>query len=53
MFKVTLLSVLLASSAVHAAQDRTTFDREAIKREQRIKELSAAPPSALNICRRC
>jgi hypothetical protein len=53
MFKVTLVAALLASSAAFAAQDKTTFDPEAVKREQRIKELSSAPPSALNICRRC
>ena len=53
MFKVTLVAALLASSAAFASQDKTVFDAEAIKREQRIKDLSATPPSALNICRRC
>ena len=52
MFKVTLIAALLASSAAFA-QDKTTFDAEAIKREQRIKDLTATPRSAMNICRRC
>jgi hypothetical protein len=53
MFKITLISLLLASPAALAAPGKTKFDPEAVKREQRINQLSAAPPSALNICKRC
>jgi hypothetical protein len=53
MFKITLITSLLASSAAFAAPQKIKFDPEAIKREQRIAELSRAPASALNICKKC
>jgi hypothetical protein len=53
MFKITLIALLFASSAAIAAPQKIKFDPEAIKREQRIAELSRAPASALNICKKC
>jgi hypothetical protein len=52
--KFIIIALLAASSAAQAAPAvKTTFDREAIQREQRIKDLSEAPPSVRNICKRC
>jgi hypothetical protein len=53
MFKITLIAVLFASSAALAAPKKINFDPDAVKREQRIAELSRAPASALNICKKC
>jgi hypothetical protein len=51
--KFVILALLATSAAAQAAPAVRTFDREAIQREQRIKDLSEAPPSARNICKRC
>ena len=50
-----VIIALLASSAVAQAAPavKTTFDREAVQREQRIKDLSEPPASVRNICKRC
>jgi hypothetical protein len=53
MFKLTLIAALFASSAALAAPQKIKFDPEAVKREQRIADLSRAPASALNICKKC
>lgn len=53
MKKFVILVLLAISAAAQAAPAVKTFDREAIQREQRIKDLSEAPPSARNICKRC
>jgi hypothetical protein len=54
MRKLVIIVLLASSAAAQAAPAvKTTFDREAIQREQRIKDLSEPPPSVRNICRGC
>jgi hypothetical protein len=53
MLKYIVLAVLLASSAAQATPVVKKDVEEAVKREQRIKELAAPPRSAHNICRGC
>ena len=53
MLRYVIIALVASSGAAQAAQAIKAFDREAIQREQRIKDLSEAPPSARNICRRC
>jgi hypothetical protein len=53
MFKLTLVAALIVSSTAIAAPKTIQPDADALKREQRIAELSRAPASALNICRKC
>ena len=54
MLKYVVIAVLLAPStalAMPAAAKKEVAD--AIKREQRIKDLSEAPASVRNICKGC
>jgi hypothetical protein len=53
MPKFVIIALLASAAVAQAAPAVKTFDREAIQREQRIKDLSEAPPSARNICRGC
>ena len=57
MLKYILLAALsaslLASSAAQANPALKKDIEEAVKREQRIKDLSSPPRSAHNICRGC
>ena len=53
MFRITLIALLFASPAALAQPQKIKFDPEAVKREQRIAELSRAPASAHNICKKC
>jgi hypothetical protein len=53
MLKYIVIAVLLASSAAQATPAVKKDIEEAVKREQRIKELAAPPRSAHNICRGC
>jgi hypothetical protein len=53
MPKFVIIALLASSAAAQAAPAVKTFDREAVLREQRIKDLSEPPPSVRNICRGC
>jgi len=44
---------IVAASAAQAAPASQTEIQDALKREQRIQELSIAPKSVHNICRGC
>ena len=50
---ISLSIPLLASSAAQANPALKRDIEEAVKREQRIKDLSAPPRSAHNICKGC
>jgi hypothetical protein len=49
----SLSTSLLASSAAQATPAMKKDIEEAVKREQRIKDLSLPPRSAHNICKGC
>jgi hypothetical protein len=53
MLKYIVAAVLLASSAAQATPALKKDIEEAVKREQRIKQLATPPRSAQNICRGC
>jgi hypothetical protein len=53
MSKLVIIALLASSAVAQAAPAVKTFDREAVQREQRIKDLSEPPPSVRNICRGC
>jgi hypothetical protein len=55
MLKYLVLAAFVVSSAAQAApvQNNKSSVDEALKREQRIKDLGRAPASVYNICRGC
>ena len=53
MPKLVIIALLASSAAAQGAPAVKTFDREAIQREQRIKDLTEPPPSVRNICKGC
>jgi anaerobic selenocysteine-containing dehydrogenase len=54
MLKYLVIAAFALSTAAQAAPvaNNKSVD-EALKREQRIKDLGKAPPSVYNICRGC
>ena len=53
MLKYLIIAALVAPSAALAMPAAKQEVTDAIKREQRIKDLSEAPASVKNICKRC
>jgi len=52
MLKYIAIALVAATAAQAEPSSKKEID-EALKREQRIQELSAPPRSASNICRSC
>ena len=52
MLKYVAIALVVATAAQANPSAKKEID-EALKREQRIQELSAPPKSASNICRGC
>jgi len=52
MLKYVAIALVAATAAQAEPSSKKEID-EALKREQRIQELSAPPRSASNICRGC
>jgi len=52
MFKYVAIA-MVAATAAQAAPATQKEIQEALKREQRIQELSAPPKSVFNVCRGC
>jgi hypothetical protein len=53
MLKFLVAAALVVPSAAFAVPAAKKEVADAIKREQRIKDLSEAPASVKNICKRC
>jgi hypothetical protein len=52
MLKYIAIAMVAATAAQAAPASKKEIE-EALRREQRIQELSTAPKSVNNICRRC